>query len=88
MYDESELKFFDRNNVKRPAHFPSDLEDSKDKPLHTQLPKLRTSNWRREGNYLVADTEFGPFSQTFNPDYICVGTDDSGMPLLRKAISD
>jgi hypothetical protein len=86
MHDEKELKWFDRMNVKRPAHFLSDLEDTKENPLHKQLTRLRCSNWRIEGNVLKCDTPEGPLSQTVNTDVICLGTDDNGLPILREVV--
>lgn len=85
MYDEKELKWFDKMGVARPKHFDHGLVDTKENPLHTQLTKLKCSNWRSQGNYLLADTAEGVWSQRLDPAYICVGEED-GLPILRKVL--
>jgi hypothetical protein len=85
VYDEKELKWFDRMGVKRPDHFEHGLTDTTENPLSTQLPKLRCSNWRRQGNYLMADTPMGTWSQYLDPAYIVLG-EDNGLPVLHKVI--
>ena len=84
MYDDKELKWFDRMGVKRPLHIDLGVEDTAENPLHKQLKRLRTSNWRREGNYIIADTPEGPFHQYLDPKYIVLGTDDEGLPILKE----
>lgn len=84
MHDEKELKWFDRMGKNRPTHEEHGVVDTWENPLSEQLPRLKTRNWRLEGNTLIADTDQGPLVQTIPTNYICKGTDDKGMPILVK----
>ena len=86
MYDDKELKWFDRMKVKRPAHFEHGLEDTAENPLSKQLVKLRTWDWKRDGNYITCMTDQGKLTQYLDPSYIVLGTDDDGMPILKKLV--
>lgn len=86
MHDERELKQFDRWNVQRPTHLPHGVTDTPENPLSEQIPKLKCKNWRMEGNKLTADTEHGLFTQTISTDYICLGDDANGLPILKKIV--
>lgn len=84
MYEDKDLKWFDRMNLRRPTHTEHGLEDTVENPLSKQLIRFRTSNWRRDGNMLVCDTDNGPLTQYLDPAYIVLGTDDDGLPILKK----
>lgn len=86
MYDDKELKQFDRWGVKRPTHLPHGVTDTYENPLSEQLKRLDTSNWKLEGNELVCDTNQGPLRQCIPPDYVCHGTDENGLPILKKIV--
>ena len=80
MYEEKELRQFDRWGVARPSHDPHGTIEE----IRANLKRANTSNWRLEGNVLYADSDFGPLVQTIPTDYICKGTDDQGLPILVK----
>lgn len=84
MFDEKELKQYDRWGVARPTHLPHGVTDTPENPLSEQIPKLKCWNWHMEGNQLIAETEHGPFVQTIDSSYICLGTDENNLPILRK----
>jgi hypothetical protein len=84
VYDDKQLAWFDGKGVKRPDIFKHELVDTKDNPLSAQLPKIKCANWRRQGNFLIADTEYGEWSQYLDPDYIVLGDGPDGLPLLKK----
>lgn len=86
MYDEDTLKWFDRHGKARPTHVPHGVTDTAQYPLSEQLPRLKCRNWRLEGNMLTCDTDMGPLVQAIDPGYICLGTDDSGLPVLKKIV--
>lgn len=83
--DDKELKQYDRWNVPRPDHIPHGMTDTPEHPLGDQIPRLKTENWRLEGNRLTCDTEHGEFSQIIDPGYICLGEED-GLPILKKVV--
>lgn len=85
MFDEKVLKWFDYHGIRRPDHFPHGVTDTQENPLSKQIPRLKTWNWRMEGNVLKCDTSEGPFTQIIqSTDYICQGTGPDGMPILTK----
>lgn len=86
MHDEKELKWYDRMKLARPKHFDHGLTDSVDNPLADQLPKVICTNWRSQGNFLLADTKHGVWSQYLGPKYICLGTDEHNLPILKKVL--
>lgn len=84
MHDDKELAWFDKMGVKRPYHAPTGLVDTLENPLGQQLPKIECRNWRRQGNFLMADTIHGVWSQYLSPDYLVLGDGPDGLPLLKK----
>lgn len=85
MYDEKELKQFDRWGVARPTHLPHGVVDTPEHPLGEQLTRLKCRNWRLQGNKLICDTDQGTLVQFLpSTEYICQGTDGNGMPILTK----
>lgn len=65
-----------------PTSIPHLTEDEIKEHLKPMLP----SKWRLEGNQLIAETENGTHAQTIDPSYICVGTDDKGLPILQRVV--
>lgn len=48
------------------------------------MKPLKPNTWRLEGNKLIGETEMGPLVQFIPTDYILTGTDDKGLPILKK----
>lgn len=86
MHDEKELKQYDRWGKARPTHLPHNVVDTFENPLSEQLKRVKCSNWRMEGNKLIADTDQGPLVQYIPTNYICLGTDKKGLPILKKVV--
>ena len=84
--DEKTLKEFERWKKAPPSHEEHGIRDTYENPLGEQLPKGNARNWRMEGNELICDTDFGPVRQRIPTDYICHGTDDKGLPILKKLV--
>lgn len=84
--DEKEFKFFDRHKVARPSHDEHGVQDTFENPLSKQLVPGNARNWRMQGNELVCDTDFGEMRQRISTDYICLGTDKAGLPILKKVV--
>jgi spermidine/putrescine-binding protein len=54
--------------------------------VRDRLEKLTPKNWRMEGNQLIADTAMGELVQFVSTDYILLGTDEAGLPILKKIV--
>lgn len=78
--DKNIEEMFQRWGKEPPAHFPHGTTDE----IRANLKQAKCTNWRMEGNKLMADTDFGPLVQIIPTNYICHGTDDKGMPILVK----
>lgn len=86
--DEKQLREYDRWKVERPTHEEHGLADTWENPISSRLTGANARNWRMEGpGHLVADTDFGPLHQNVGLDYICLGTDAQGLPILKKLLS-
>lgn len=48
-----------------------------------KLEPLKPTNWRLEGNKLIADTAMGPLINYISTDYIMTGVED-GLPVFKK----
>lgn len=48
-----------------------------------RVEKLSPTNWRLEGNKLIADTEMGPLINYIPTDYILTGVENN-LPILKK----
>lgn len=46
--------------------------------------KVQPTNWRMQGNKLMADVPGGVMVQYLPTDYILKGTDETGLPILVK----
>ena len=78
MYDEATIKWFERHNIDPPTHEPHG-EFNRDK-----LIPFKATRWWVEGNILYGEGNHGTVSQRIPTDYICVGTDDKNLPILKK----
>jgi hypothetical protein len=80
MQDEKYNKQYERWGAARPSHaehgFPEDIRE--------RLEKAVVEKWWLQGNQLFAETQHGTVSQTIPTNYICVGMDDKGLPMLQK----
>lgn len=83
MYNENELKWFDRWGVTRPTHISHDL---KIEDIEEKLKKLKVTSWTLEGNLLKGSTEMGPFAQTIPTDVVLVGETEEGLPKFKKVV--
>jgi len=79
-YYHPQSDFFRKFNI--PA--PETIAHGVDEDIAKKFSKLETTNWRMEGNKLIADTPMGPLVNTISTDYICRGTDKQGLPILEK----
>ena len=80
MYDEAQLKWFDRWGKER----PSQEAHGSPEEIRANLKRAKAYSWHMEGNELVADTDLGPLRQVISTAYICKGMDKEGLPILVK----
>jgi len=55
-----------------------------DQNIADNMKRLIPNKWHLEGNQLIGQTELGELRQSIPTNYICVGTDDKGLPILQK----
>lgn len=80
MYDETELKFYDRVGARRPSSEPHGVSPN---TISEYLRPLKPHSWRLEGNKLIGMTDMGPLVQTISPNKILIGTDAQGLPVFK-----
>lgn len=80
MDDEKRLRQFDKWGAPRPSHDPHGTPEE----IRANLQPAVASSWHLEGNLLVAYTQHGIIKQTIPTNYICLGMDDKGLPILKK----
>lgn len=78
--DPKTTKDFERWGKTPPSSQSHGTEDE----IRANLTKLQPKNWVLEGNQLKGVTDWGPLVQTIPSNYICVGTDEDGLPKLQK----
>ena len=83
MWNEDDLKFYDRVGIERPKH-DKHGEDSWEHPISEKLEKFNCKNWRQVGNKLICDTQYGPLTQFMPTNILLTGIDKKGNPLFKK----
>lgn len=78
---EKELREFERWGVSPPSHQDHGLTEEQ---IREKLVPMEATRWWMEGNMLCADTNHGILKQRIPTDYICLGTDNRGLPILKK----
>lgn len=81
MYNEKELKLYEKLGIKAPESIShgTDLKD-----FNELARKLKPYSWKLTGNQLRGMTDMGELVQTIPSDRILVGTDEQGMPIFQK----
>lgn len=80
-YQHPDKAFFEEHDLPLPKTDSHGTEDE----IRNRLKPVKATNWRMQGaGRLVADTELGELVQHISTDYICMGTDKNGMPILKK----
>lgn len=80
IHSEAYLKWLDKMGHARPAFHPHGTDDE----IRSNMKQLKPTNWRQEGNELIADTELGPLINYLPTDMILTGVDEQGLPILQK----
>lgn len=82
--DEAErIAAFYRKHGKEP---PKSFSHGTEEEIKEKMQLLKPNSWRLEGNQLIGETELGIVAQTIPTDYVLHGTDDDGLPILRKVV--
>lgn len=82
MLNDNEKEMYERWGKNPPTHDPhGTAEDIKE-----NMKPLRPTKWRQEGNKLIGDTEMGRVVQFVPTDMILQGTDEKGLPILKKVV--
>lgn len=83
IFDNKRIQEYQRWGVEPPSHDPHGIDTDE---LLRKLKEhtARASSWHMEGNILVAYTDIGEVRQTIPTDYICLGMDKKGLPILKK----
>jgi hypothetical protein len=79
-YYHPQHDWYTKNNLTPPTTIPHGTQED----LDQQVMKLKPTSWRLEGNKLIGETEVGPLVNFIPPNYILTGTDENGMPKLKK----
>lgn len=78
--DAKTRAWFERNGLKPPEHVSHDLTPD---DISKKVERPTLTNWRQEGNCLIADTDFGPLVNHIPTNKLLVGTDKEGLPIFR-----
>ena len=82
MLNDNEKEMYERWGKNPPTHDPhGTAEDIKE-----NLKPIRPTKWRQEGNKLIGDTEMGRVVQFVPTDMMLQGTDEKGLPILKKVV--
>lgn len=63
---------------------PSSQAHGSDDDIRQKMVKLLPNSWHMSGNQLIGQTEMGRLVQHLPTNYICTGTDEKGLPILKK----
>ena len=74
-------KFYNLNGVEPPTRTIHELSGN---DLSQKVKPLSMTNWRQEGNRLIADTEMGQVVNIIPTNCLFAGVDESGKPKLTK----
>lgn len=65
-----------------PEHIPHGSDDD----IRKNMIKMTPGAWRQDGNRLIGDTDLGEVVTFIPTDMMLVGTDDRGLPILKKVL--
>lgn len=82
MYEHEDTEWFRKLQLAPPSVAPHGTDED----IRAQLKPLKTWGWTLAGNQLTAQTDHGPLTQTIPTGYVCHGTDDNGLPILKKIV--
>lgn len=78
--DKTLSRLYAQAGAAEPFHQDHEFEPERD------MVKFKATKWWLEGNVLHADGNHGHVAQTIPTDYICMGIDATGLPILKKIV--
>lgn len=77
--------WYDRHGVDRPAEFPHLTWEELEKKFEEIRANTKHGKWTQMGNRLTCNN-CNPThtSEPISPEYLLQGTDDQGLPILKK----
>lgn len=72
--------------VKQQLKPPEAIVHGTDEDIREKLKPAKTWGWKLQGNELSCQTDLGPLVQTIDPNYILVGEDEKGLPILQRVV--
>lgn len=81
-YDQN--NWYDRNGVERPEHIPFMTEEEMERKFAEIRANTVHGDWKQEGNRLTCNKCNPKHSDTIPTDYLLQGTDERGLPILKK----
>ena len=81
-YYHPDTDFLRKLNVAPPTVITHTTEED----IAKNMKQLKPNQWRLEGNKLIGETEMGTLVQFIPTDYILTGTDDKGLPILKRVV--
>jgi len=77
----SEDSWYIRQGFTPPERISHDL---KVEDISKVVKSVNPTNWRAEGDRLIADTDVGPLVQKIPTTHIFIGTDENNLPKFKK----
>ncbi len=65
---------------------PTREQHGSEASVSENLVPLKLTNWRLEGNMLMADSSLGTYGHRIPSDLIMTGLNEDGLPILRKVV--
>lgn len=85
-YYHPDTDFWRKYDLPAPDAVSHDMGGTNEE-IRAKMTQYKPTSWHMEGpGHLVGDTEMGRLVQHISTDYICLGTDTNGLPILRKVI--
>ncbi len=82
MLNDNEKEMYERWGKNPSTHDPHGTDED----IKENLKPIRPTKWRQEGNKLIGDTEMGRVVQFVPTDMMLQGTDEKGLPILKKVV--
>lgn len=80
MNDQQTVDWFIRKGLTPPSHVPHLTEEE----IRAKMKRLSATQWRQEGNKLIAKTEMGELVNFIPTNLLLKGVDAEGLPILEK----
>lgn len=76
--------WYDRHGVKRPEHIPFLTEEELERKFAEIKAQTTHGDWKQDGTTITCNRCNPRHSSGIPPTHLLQGTDDRGMPILKK----